>query len=163
MPRQDTATRLRRLIERLWNQGDLGAIRELCHPEVLLYCPHGNQLQGLRAYQEYAAMVLGMYPDLHVDVHEIVVAESRATLRYTWSGTFAGGLTPLGHAPAGRRVSVPGMALYHLLEGRIMVGWASEDWLSMYQQLGVLPQHAGTEHEAQPSDARAQSALSRAA
>jgi len=49
------------------------------------------------------------------------------------------GAAALGYAPPGSRVSVEGVALYHLSEGRIMAGWASEDWLSMYQQLGLIP------------------------
>lgn len=136
---RETERHIRTLIDRVWNQGELGAIRELCRDNVVLHYPHGNHLRGARSYQQYAAMVLGMYPDLRVELHEVIVAESRVALRYTWSGTFAGGQTVLGYAPAGRRVSVDGVSVYHLLGDQIVAGWASEDWLSMYEQLGLLP------------------------
>lgn len=138
---KETERYLRNLLDRVWNQGDLGAARELVRDNVVLNCPHCNRLVGARAYLEYVALVLGMYPDLHVDIHELIVFEQRVALRYTWSGAFAGGPTPFGPAPAGRRVSVQGVALYHLLEDQIVAGWMSEDWLGMYQQLGVLPEH----------------------
>jgi len=139
MQAHEIERRLRSLIDRIWNQGDLGAVHEMCHRDVALHCPHCNELKGVRAYQEYAATVLGMFPDLRVEVHEVVASENRVTLRYTWSGAFAGGLTALGYAPPGSRVSVQGVALYHLVDGQIILGWASEDWLSMYQQLGLIP------------------------
>lgn len=139
MNAKETEAYLRNLIDRIWNRADLGAVRELCRENIVLHCPHGNRLSGAAAYQEYAARVHAMFPDLHVTIPEMVIYEGRVAMRYTWTGTFAGGMTALGHAEAGRSVSVTGVAIYHLLEDQIVAGWVSEDWLSMYEQLGVLP------------------------
>jgi len=139
MNARETERYLRNLIGRIWNHGELGAARELCRENMVLHCPHGNRLAGVAAYQGYVASVLAMYPDLHVTIQEVTVAEDRVALRYTWTGTFAGGMTALGYAPPGSGVNVTGVALYHLLDGQIVSGWTSEDWLSMYQQLGLVP------------------------
>lgn len=139
MNARETEIMIRNLIDRIWNHGELGAVHELCRQNMVLHCPHGNRLSGVAAYQGYVASVLAMYPDLRVTVHEVLVAETRVALRYSWAGTFAGGMTAMGPAPAGRTVAVDGMACYHLLDGQIVAGWLSEDWLSMYQQLGLVP------------------------
>lgn len=139
MNARETETMIRNLIDRIWNHGELGAVHELCRENMVLHCPHGNRLSGVAAYQGYVASVLAMYPDLRVTVHEVLVAETRVALRYSWAGTFAGGMTAMGPAPAGRTVAVDGVAFYHLLDGQIVAGWLSEDWLSMYQQLGLVP------------------------
>ena len=110
MNARETEIMIRNLIDRIWNHGELGAVHELCRQNMVLHCPHGNRLSGVAAYQGYVASVLAMYPDLRVTVHEVLVAETRVALRYSWAGTFAGGMTAMGPAPAGRTVAVDGMA-----------------------------------------------------
>jgi predicted ester cyclase len=130
--------RIRRLVELIWNHRDLDAVGELCCPNVVVRIPHGLRLRGVAAYQDYVAEVVSQFPDLHVSVHELYVSEDHLALRYTWTGSFAGGMTAMGPAPLGSRVIVEGVGFYHLLDGRVLVGTCSEDWLSMYQQLGLV-------------------------
>jgi len=39
----------------------------------------------------------------------------------------------------GRRVRLPGIAVYRLAEGRIVAGWDSADILGLLAQIGALP------------------------
>jgi predicted ester cyclase len=146
MNANESERRIRGLIERIWNNGELDAVAMLCRPDVVLRLPQGLRLSGVAAYQDYVASVREEYPNLHVRIQELALLGDQLALRYTWSGSFVGGMTPLGPAPAGSKVIVEGVGLYHLLNGRVLVGTCSEDWLGMYQQLGLV---AGGAAEAQ--------------
>ena len=41
--------------------------------------------------------------------------------------------------PTNRSVEFTGMTMARVVDGRIVEGWNSYDFLSMYQQLGVQP------------------------
>jgi len=53
------------------------------------------------------------------------------------SGTHTGAL--LGIAPTGKTVSVPGVWIHRIADGKIVESWNAWDALGMLQQLGVVP------------------------
>ncbi len=57
--------------------------------------------------------------------------------RYTASGTHQGDL--MGIVPTSNRVTITGIAVDRLTEGKIEESWDNYDALSMMLQLGVVP------------------------
>lgn len=49
----------------------------------------------------------------------------------------------LGIAPTGKRVDFEGMTIARVIDGQIREGWNCYDFLTMYQQLGVVPAAPG--------------------
>ena len=45
----------------------------------------------------------------------------------------------MGAAPTTRSMDITGMTMARVVDGRILEGWNSYDFLTMYQQLGVPP------------------------
>jgi predicted ester cyclase len=45
----------------------------------------------------------------------------------------------MGIAPTGRRVSIAGMTIDRLADGKIAESWDNYDAMGMMQQLGVIP------------------------
>ena len=62
---------------------------------------------------------------------ELAVVHCRVT------GTHTGEL--MGIAATNRSVDFTGMTMARVVEGRILEGWNSYDFMSMYQQLGIQP------------------------
>ncbi len=61
----------------------------------------------------------------------------KVVVRYRFTGTHSGPF--LGVAPTGKTVSVQGIAIYRIAEGRIVEGWALSDTWGAMQQLGAIP------------------------
>jgi steroid delta-isomerase-like uncharacterized protein len=71
-------------------------------------------------------------------VHEMLdAAPDTVVTRWTGSGTHSGEL--LGIAPTGKSVSVDGIWLHRIADGKIVESWNVWDTLGMLQQLGVAP------------------------
>ena len=83
----------------------------------------------------------GAFPDLRVTVVESVSDGDRAALRCRVTGTHTGG--QLGFPPTNRPVDFEGVTIVRVRDGRLAEGWNCFDFLTMYQQLGVVPAIGG--------------------
>lgn len=83
------------------------------------------------------------FPDMRMDVEEIIASGDRTVARVKVSGTHDGEF--LGMPPSGRRVDVQLIDVMRFDEaGLIAEHWGVVDMLSMLQQLGAMPQGAPT-------------------
>jgi predicted ester cyclase len=57
--------------------------------------------------------------------------------RWTFRGTHTG--TYMGVAPSGRQLTVSGVHIHRIVDGKIVEVWAYPDALDFLQQLGVIP------------------------
>src|SRR5206468_3067678 len=62
----------------------------------------------------------------------------RVTVRYTLTVTYKGGDPNIPASTIGKRVTVMGIAIYRIANGRIAEEWAVWDSLSWQQQLGLI-------------------------
>ena len=76
------------------------------------------------------------FPDLHLDVEELIVSADTAVLRVTFRGTDAGGY--LGRAPTGRTVEEWAVTIMHFEGDKVVGEWIGADKLGLFIQLGVL-------------------------
>jgi predicted ester cyclase len=76
-------------------------------------------------------------PDWHSDLHQLVAEGDLVVERFTASGTHRGEL--MGVPPTGREVTVTGIALYRIVDGKITEAIVEENIYGMMQQLGVIP------------------------
>lgn len=77
------------------------------------------------------------FPDLKIEVDEIIGSAGRAGVRARILGTHAGEI--FGLAPTGQQVSVVIHEFHHLKDGRITHTWHLEDWFGMLHQVGAWP------------------------
>ena len=61
--------------------------------------------------------------------------------RWTGRGTHKGEL--MGIPPTGKQVTVSGITISHVKNGKVVEEWSNWDTLGMLQQLGVVPEMAG--------------------
>jgi len=62
--------------------------------------------------------------------------------RWTGRGTHQGEL--MGIPPTGKQVTVSGITISRVKNGKVVEEWSNWDTLGMLQQLGVVPEMAGT-------------------
>jgi steroid delta-isomerase-like uncharacterized protein len=77
------------------------------------------------------------FPDIAATLHEVVAQDDLVAARYTLAGTQRG---PFAGVPAtARRVTLSGIAIFRLADGRLAEGWGCADFYGLLQQLGALP------------------------
>jgi predicted ester cyclase len=122
-------TVVRRLIEEVMNGGRLDSIDALYTPGMA------------RAARKWIEPFRSSFPDLHMEIVELVAEGETVVGRFKCSATHLGEWR--GQAPTGRRFEkVDEVYFFRVRDGRIARGWGLEDTLSRIRQLG-LPEGAG--------------------
>lgn len=105
-------------------------------PEFKLYAPSNSTTPVSR--DDYIAMVKMMtaaIPDMVHNVTEVFAVEDRVILRVAIQGTHLAELQ--GIPPTGNKVTVSYIAIMRLKDGLVVEEVAEEDFLGLYQQLGM--------------------------
>ena len=95
---------------------------------------------GPDGMKQLTATYYTAFGDAHWTVDEMIATDDTVVTRFTGSGTQTAELN--GIPPTGRRVSVQGIWVHRVRDGRIAESWNVWDTLGMLQQLGVVPQLA---------------------
>jgi predicted ester cyclase len=115
---------VRRLITEVLNGGRLEAIDELYTPELA------------PAARRWIAPFRASFPDVHMEVVELIAEGDQVAGRFTCSATHLGEW--LGHPPTGRRFErVDEVSIFRMRDGRITQVWSLEDTLGRLRQLGL--------------------------
>lgn len=88
---------------------------------------------GAAGVKQFFAMFRDAFPDAEVDIDELVADGDRVAVATTLTGTHEGEL--LGVAPTGRRVSVTGIDLVRVEDGRIVEHRGLTDTVGLMRQL----------------------------
>lgn len=124
---------VRSLYESCLNKGELQLLDQLVGADYV--GPRGE-----KGPEGFAVTVRGLrsgVPDIHFTIDELVAEGDAVMVHWTWRGTHTGTLN--GFAPSQKSLTNPGIALYHLKDGKIVRGTLQTDRLGLLQQIGVLP------------------------
>lgn len=125
---------------RVWNEGDESAIDELFSPTGIAHglpTPDGQPMHGPAAFKPFFHKLRSAFPDTKVTISHDVTEGDRCAVYCHVEGTHSS--DAWGFPGTGRRVSFTGMTIIRVKDGQIEEGWNSYDFLSLYQQLGVIP------------------------
>lgn len=126
---------LRRFVEEVVNRGDTSNLADLVHADYV----HRGAGGVLRGPEGLAALLDGYrsaFPDLVVEIDDLVAADDATAMVFTLTGTHRGAL--LGIPATGRRVQVTGMVRSRFRDGKIADEWEILDQLTLLEQLGVV-------------------------
>jgi steroid delta-isomerase-like uncharacterized protein len=88
----------------------------------------------------YAATVGDLrtgFPDLRIEVEDVIAEGDRVVVRGWFTGTNDGPF--MGRPATGRTVRMPQIHIFRMRDGRVCESWACMDELDGMRQLGVLP------------------------
>jgi steroid delta-isomerase-like uncharacterized protein len=129
--------RIVRRYQEIYNSNNLDTLNEVVKedfltPRMLPGMPSG--LEG--AKQIHKATLLGM-PDWHTEIEELIAEGDKVVARITITGTHTGVF--FGIPATGNRVSISGIYIARIEDGKIVEHWGEEDSVSLMQQLGAMP------------------------
>ncbi len=128
-----------RFDEAVWSQGRLDAAQELLAPDLIDHhpMPFPGRQPGAAGLLQVVQMVRAGLPDLKRVVHAHVAEGDLVVTRFTDRGTHQAFL--MGVPPTGREISVDGINVARVHDGRITELWHVEDLLGLMRQLGAIP------------------------
>lgn len=138
---------VRRLVEELWNKGNLSVADELFAPN---YEHHDASTldfgRGPESEKKRATLYRTAFPDIRLTIEDIIAEGETVMTRWSCRGTHKGDLS--GIAPTGKQINISGVTIARLANGKLAEGWVNWDALGLMQQLGVVPELAKTKASA---------------
>jgi len=122
---------VRQFVDEVWNSGNYAAAAGL-YGETYTN-PFGT---GPAARTEPIRRYHAAFPDLRLDIEELIVAGDEAVLRCTFRGTDTGGY--VHRPPTGRAVEEWVVSIMHFEDDKVVREWIGADKLGLFIQLGVL-------------------------
>jgi steroid delta-isomerase-like uncharacterized protein len=126
-----------RLLDEVFNRGNLAAVGGLMVPDYVLYDPTSPEpVRGPDGYAAFQNRFLTAFPDRRLTIEEQTAEGDRVVTRWRTRGTQRGDLP--GLPATGRTVDVEGITISRLVDGRIAEDRQVWDALGFWRQLGAL-------------------------
>jgi predicted ester cyclase len=126
---------VRSLIDGLFTEGDLSAVDTYLATDFVNHDPPLGVSADREGMRTAAATIREAFPDWHSELHMLVGEGDIVVERFTASGTHQGEL--MGAAPTGNSVSLKGINIFRLRDGRVVEWWSRLDELGLFRQLGL--------------------------
>ena len=124
------------ILEDIWNAKNPTLITHHIAPDHVIYNPDGAH-HGLEGYKKLYDTWTRAFPNLRFTIEDQVAEGSKVMTLFTFSGTQDGKLGEID--PTGREVSVTGVLVCRLAEGKAVEEKGVWDSLRLMQRLGVVP------------------------
>ena len=129
---------VRRLIEEVFNQGNMSWADEFLAPDFVEHeeLPPGIP-DGREGVKQMTAMLRSAFPDFHATIDDIIAEGDKVVIRQSWTGTHRGEF--MGIPPTGKRVSFGVIDIIRVDGGKFVEHWGQMDNAGLMQQLGAVP------------------------
>ncbi len=130
---------IRQWFEQLWNQGNEATIDALMASDALIHglpSPDGQAIRGAAGFKPFYQALHTAFPDLRVEVVRTITEGDLVVAHCHTTGTHRG--ATLGFAPTNRKADFWGVTIARVKDGMLVEGWNCFDFLTCYQQLGVI-------------------------
>jgi len=127
---------IHRYFEEWANRGNVTVADELIATNLVLRNPPAV-IRGLEDYKTGMARFHAAFPDARYTVEERIAERDKVVVRWTLRATQA--TEYQGHPPNGKTMTVTGISIFRLAEGKIEEITVNMDRLGQMEQLGWLP------------------------
>ena len=144
MPTELNKALYRRMIEEVFNGGNINLVDEYLAPDFIEReeLPPGvpRDREGVK---QLTTMLRNAFPDFKATIDDMVGEGDKVVARMTWRGTHKGDF--MGIPPTGKSVSFGVIDIVRFAGDKFVEHWGLMDSTSMMQQLGVVPVPEGGE------------------
>jgi len=128
----------RRFIQ-AWNADHLHVVNELAAENLTVSYTHFPEaFQGPEEFKGMLAQTHRYFPDLTIEIDQVVADGDQAVVHWRYQGTFQEG-EMFGVEAAGQSVEVTGMTRYQVADGKVQREEGIVDNFGLMMQLGAMP------------------------
>jgi predicted ester cyclase len=127
---------VRRFYEQVVGLNDLSLLDYFIAPDYLDHNDEGAG-RGPEVFRGHMAALRGTFPDFTLTVEEILAEDDKVVTRVSGRGTHGGEW--MGIKPTGKTVSLRGINIDRVENGRMAEHWGHADTVGMLLQMGVDP------------------------
>ena len=135
----DTAAANKELVRRFYNEvfgnWNLALVDSVVSPQFRSHdWPEGGPT-GPDAFRAYYSSIRSAVPDGRYEVDDLIAEGDRVVVRWRLLGTHQGEFQ--GIAPTGRAITLKGVAIYRVEDGKLMERWVVSDLHDVLEQIGA--------------------------
>ncbi|MBM4258454.1 MAG: ester cyclase [Deltaproteobacteria bacterium] len=112
---------VRRWVTEVWNKGNLAVANDVFAPTYFHRTPAAT-FPNLEAFLQMISDFRVAVPDTQVAVQDLFAEDDKVVFRWVLTGTHRG--TLFGIAPTNRAISLSGMTIQRVENGKIVEAWA---------------------------------------
>lgn len=123
-------------IQELFTKGDLSAVDRYLAPDFVDHDPSvPDSPPGPESMRQAGAVIRQAMPDWRSDLELLVAEGDYVVEQFTARGTHRGEL--MGVPATGKTMTLPGINIFRIQDGKIVERWGRLDWLGLFRQLGL--------------------------
>jgi steroid delta-isomerase-like uncharacterized protein len=126
-----------RIYDELLNQEKKSIIDEIYAADVIVHDPFMGTVTGRDAFRQLLGMFDAAFPGHRAQVHHILAEGNLVAVVHTHIAKHTGQFMHL--APTGRDISVNGIEVFRMADGKIAEFWRHDDDVGLLMQLGAIP------------------------
>ena len=128
---------IQRFVEEAFNRGNLDIADEVYASSFASHDPTTPEgPSSPEDVKQFVNLYRRAFPDIHTTVEDLIAEGNKVTYRWTARGTHQGEI--MGVAPTGNQVTITGITIEQIAEGKIVEEWNNWDVLGVLQQLGAV-------------------------
>jgi predicted ester cyclase len=128
----------RQLLEDDISRGDEAVAERIIHPDFVDHTNPPGMQHGLTGHKAIVRLFRTAFPDQWWQIEDLIAEGDKVVARTTMTGTHQGDF--FGIPPTGRSVTLGGVHIMRVADGRVIEHWGSNDDLGLMRQLGVIPE-----------------------
>ena len=136
MSTEENKAVVRRFFEELLSTDNFALADELLSPDFRFYFAGNSVATNLESYKEFLMARRAAFPDRRFVVEDMIAEGDKVSARFTMRGTHKGEFRSI--TPTGRVVTMTGIDMIRLVEGKMVEDRVEVDQLGMMQQLGAI-------------------------
>ena len=133
---------VRRYFQEILDGGNLDLVDEIFDPQYVLHDPSSPQeVRGLEGSKQFVGMFRTAFPNIAHTIEDHIAEGDKVVTRLRAHATHEGEL--MGITPTGKGVTIKGISIWRIADGKIKECWFNYDALGLMQQLGAFREPEG--------------------
>lgn len=138
---EENKTLVRRLFQEFVNEANEATAHEVIHADTIDHSasaqtPVGRS-PGVEGVKEFFLHFRKGFPHLQSTIEDLIAEGDKVAVRWTLRSRHEGDYS--GIPATGKDVTLTGIAIYRVADGKLAEAWLESDALGFLQQLGAVP------------------------
>ncbi len=127
-----------RAFREVWNEGNYTNLNQYVASDMIIHSSlQGEEIRGPAGVKQFYTSLRAAFPDIHFVVEDQLVQGDRVVTRWTARATHKGEYR--GVPPTGKQITMTGIDIDRIVNGKVVEYWPITDELSLLRQLDALP------------------------